>query len=524
MSFSVRISADLVSVEAGATVPLSIEIANRSDDVDRFEMEIEGLDPDWTAVPVPTFSVDPRDLQAEKVFFKPPRVSESLAGTYPFVVRVRSLVSGELRTAQGVFEIKPYHHLTMELSPKKGVFSAMKKANGFQATVMNLGNTGHTLRLFATDPEDALAYEFDQEQFTVGPGQTKTVQVAPRPTDSRPFASSRLHGFTVSARSVEAPSVMCSAQGQLEQRPVLSPSAILLIVIFGLVFAGWYALLPKPPRVDSLSLNPPTPVRGSQVTVEWTSSNATSVRLTINGQVYEGLKANGSMPITALDRGTVEAVAVRESKTSAPVSRAYVSSEPPTVPDPVIEQFRISPRQVKLGENLLVNYKLSGGVSKATLTPVGLDVDPDLTQATIVANLPGEITYKLVVENSAGKTVEKSFKVSVVQGSEASIVVYRVNPTQLPEEGGAVTVTWQLTKAERVELRVGNETFEVDPGRGSRDFIVTTTTEFTITAYDSTGKTIAQTRKVEVARPPTLEPPPDGVKSGDGLAGVGGLR
>ena len=98
MSFSVRIAADLVSVEAGATVPLGIEIANRSDDQDRFEMEVEGLDPDWTAVPVPTFSADPRDIQTEKVFFKPPRVSESLAGTFPFVIKVRSLVSDRKST------------------------------------------------------------------------------------------------------------------------------------------------------------------------------------------------------------------------------------------------------------------------------------------------------------------------------------------------------------------------------------------------------------------------------------------
>jgi hypothetical protein len=113
MSFSVRISSDLVSVEAGATVPLGIEVANRSDEADRFEMEVEGLDPDWTAVPVPTFAADPRDIQTEKVFFKPPRVSESSAGTFPFVIRIRSLVSGEVRTAQGILEIKPYHHLSI---------------------------------------------------------------------------------------------------------------------------------------------------------------------------------------------------------------------------------------------------------------------------------------------------------------------------------------------------------------------------------------------------------------------------
>ena len=116
MSFSIRLAEDMISVEAGVTVPLGVEIANRDEDQDRYEMEIEGLDPEWTAVPVPTFTVSARENHTEKVFFKPGRVSESVAGNYPFVIRVRSLENGEVRTAQGVLNIKPYHHHSMEVN------------------------------------------------------------------------------------------------------------------------------------------------------------------------------------------------------------------------------------------------------------------------------------------------------------------------------------------------------------------------------------------------------------------------
>src|SRR5258708_4820004 len=140
MSFAVRLSTDLVSVEAGATMPLAIEVVNRAETADRFELEVEGLDPEWTAVPVPTFPVGPGDTATEKVFFRTPRTPESQSGNYPFVIKLRSLTTGEQRTAQGVLQVQPFHHISAEISPKKGVVASFKRRNHFTLTLMNLGN------------------------------------------------------------------------------------------------------------------------------------------------------------------------------------------------------------------------------------------------------------------------------------------------------------------------------------------------------------------------------------------------
>lgn len=509
MSFSVRIFADLVSVEAGATMPLGIEIANRSDDADRFELEVEGLDPDWTAVPVPTFAVDPRDIQSEKVFFKPPRVSESLAGTYPFVIKVRSLVNGEVRTAQGILEIKPYHHLTMELTPKKGVYSAFRKSNVFQATIMNLGNTDHTLQVFASDPEDALAYEIEHQQISIGPGQTRTLAVTPKPTAKRAFSGSRLHGFTVSTRSIESPAIGSSAQAQLEERPAISPASLFIAVLFLLVFAGWYALLPKPPQLNRLTLTPIDPVRGQSLKVEWTSTNATSVQLTFGGRTITDLKPNGEYSFTPEQSGTVEAVAIRDGKVSSPASRSFIVRDPEPVLDPEILSFDITPKTAKPGDTLLVKYKLGPNVQEATLEPSGITLDKVLEQVQITADIQGNVRYTLVAKNQ-DKVARKSVTVSVVATSDASIVVFRAEPLRLVEGGGRVVITWQFARAERRELKAGDEPPAQVEESGTRDYIIDRTTEFTITGYDAQGRTVSRTIKVEVAAPSldSPEPPP----------------
>src|SRR5579862_3600243 len=155
MSFLARLGSDLITVEAGATTPLSIELINRGDAADQFELSIEGLDPEWTAVPVPVVTLKEHETQEEKIFFKPPRVSESSSGNYPFVLRVRSLNSGDARTVQGVLTVKPFNHLSVELSPKKGYVSPVTHHNTFDVTLVNLGNTEHTVQLFGSDPEEA---------------------------------------------------------------------------------------------------------------------------------------------------------------------------------------------------------------------------------------------------------------------------------------------------------------------------------------------------------------------------------
>ncbi|HTQ10317.1 MAG TPA: hypothetical protein VMI31_09625, partial [Fimbriimonadaceae bacterium] len=210
MSFTIRLAQDLTAVEAGATVPLSIEVTNKAEDADRYEMQVEGIDPEWTATPEPVFTVGPHEIHSQKVFFKPPRVSESLAGNYPFVIKVRSLNSGDARTVQGVLEIKAFNHLSMELTPKKGYSTPFRREAEFTLMVMNLGNTEHTLQLSGADPDEECAFDFESEQVTVGPGQQREVVVGVAAAKGGLISSSRLYGFAISARSIQNPNLTAS--------------------------------------------------------------------------------------------------------------------------------------------------------------------------------------------------------------------------------------------------------------------------------------------------------------------------
>lgn len=505
MSLTVRLTSDLVQVEAGATAPLTIEVVSRSEQPDQLEIQIEGLDPEWTAIPVPVFNLEAGETRSEKVFLKPPRASESLAGNYPFVVRVRSLNSGESRVAQGVLEIKPFQHLSVDVQPKRGSVGNARRRFPFQVTVMNLGNAEHTIQMHASDPDDACAFEFEQEKLTLSPGQQRTMVMNAGGSRSPLLANTRLYGFSVVARSISAPNVMGSAQAQLEQKALASPGAFAAFVALLVLIVGWFLLIPKPPSVDGLLLEKKSIVLGESVNVRWEASNAKWVELQLNGKtVQDRLVAKGNITVTPDEAGDVRvtAIAMNGEKKSDPVHALITVAKPAVVPPPRVLAFDVKPKQLRMGQTFAVSYKLGPSVVKATLSPPGMQLDPKVSEIELTANRSGQIVYRLLVENSKGETDEKSVRINVVDTSKATIVVFDVQPKVLEPGGGEVRLTYQFANAVRVELRTGDRVETLETVQGARSVSIDRTTTFTLIGYDDAGKTVERKIRVVVKPPP----------------------
>lgn len=517
MSFAVRLSTDLVSVEAGATSPLTIEVVNRSEEGDRFELEVEGLDPEWTAVPVPAFMVGPGDTASEKVFFRTPRTPESLAGNYPFVIKVRSLASGEQRTAQGVLQIQPYHHISAEISPKKGVVATMRHHNRFTVTLMNLGNTEHTVQLSASDPEEALAFDFEQAQVTIAPGQQRDVAVTAQPATKRMISNTRLYGFSVTARSMDVPAVASAAHAQLEQRPTFTVAGLIFWLVVIAVGIGWYEAMPRPPTIE-FGVSRAEVTLGQTVTVWWRTQYSQQVHVEANGvPVYDGIQQTGQIEYTPKRGGEVNllAYAVGTSRKSPEKEATVNVVVPPPAPLPVIESFSADPTRVRVGESTVFSYKFNDAVVRATLSPLNQELNLNDEKIEIPVNWEGPKTFTVIAENRDHKVAKKSVKVSGFQESEVKVIAFDVSATHLAYPGGLVTVSWQLTDAVHADIKpnVSQTTTEVDPNKGKFDIYLDKSTTFTLVAKDKNNLPVTQTLRVTVDPAP---PPPVDSTSGVG--------
>ncbi|MCH8978525.1 MAG: hypothetical protein IH945_04695 [Armatimonadetes bacterium] len=512
MSFEVRLASDTFQAEPGTAAPVAVEVVNSSTEPVTVDITVEGVDPEWVAIPVPSIAVGRGETCTERFFLKPPRGPESLAGTYPFVVRVTDPESGVSRLRQAALEVKTFHHLSIDVQPRRGLVSPFSRQTVFQATVMNLGNVEHTVELSANDQDDLFAFEFESEQLTVSPGAQKTVSLTATAKKPALMANARLQQFSASCRSLANKTVAASGHGQIEQRALITPGILALCALVIAISTSFFLFLPKRPTVDIMTIDRDRLLTTKAFTVKWSTSNAKSVTIVFNDQRYENQAVSGSRAFSIDHPGdfTIEVTAVRGRRASDAKTRSVAVRRPPVVPEPVIEQFSIEPSDLVIGQVFQVNYSLNEAVTKATLSPVGSVLDPRANGIQLIAQVAGEFEYKIIAQNSAGQTVERSQMVRIVRGSKATIVVFRADPPIVDPFVGRVKLTWQLTNALRTEIRYSGRTLvlpEHEKLSGERDFPIFDDTTFTLIGTDVDGVTIQREVTVKVRNPDDMFDP-----------------
>jgi hypothetical protein len=223
------------------------------------------------------------------------------------------------------------------------------------------------------------------------------------------------------------------------------------------------------------------------------------VELVVDGTVYSDLGPSGRKVIESSEmegvdiegkQVPIEVRAASGRRVSSTKTR-LVSILPKEVPlEPVILEFSITPTEMKVGDVYQVSYKLSESVTEAILEPIGQILDPRLEGSQFNAQVAGEFDYKLTARNAAGDEVERVVHVKIVQGSKASIIVFRADRAFVDPLEGRVTLTWQVNNAARIELfengRLGPRFTEPE---GQIDRLVLQDTTFKLVVTDDEGVT-----------------------------------
>ncbi|HLO98565.1 MAG TPA: hypothetical protein VK171_08215, partial [Fimbriimonas sp.] len=385
-----------------------------------------------------------------------------------------------------------------------------KSQNIFALTLMNLGNSEQQFQLSADDPEDACAYEFDEETVTLAPGQQKDIDFVVNPKHGSPFGSTRLIGFAVNARGTTNQGVAATSQAQLEVRPFLTPLSLTTIVGIGAVATIFWFTQPKPPSVRLEIVGAKQVFKGDKIQVHWVAEHATSVKLVAGGEtIKENLAPEGSEEIEAPLVGTlkIQVVAFRDSRSSDPATLNVSVKEPPVIPDPEIVRFYAEPDTVNKGERITLNYKFSPSVTKAYLSPQNIDLNLNVNSILVDPATIGWNEFTLVAENSVKKLTKKVIKVNVLDPCLAKIVKFAVEPVVVDPVSGKVTLSWQVSTSVRVELSyTGAKTYTLEPV-GTTDIPIIGKTTFTLKAFDVNGKSITKSITVDLKKP---DPPATG--------------
>jgi len=499
---AVELSTTDVAIEAGQTAQLDVAITNQHETDDHVALEIEGIDVEWYALPVPSVTVAPGETKHARVLFKVGRSSDIAAGTYPFLVRARGMETGESGIQQAALTVKPFSALQVELDPKRATSTLLYRAPIFDIRVANLGNREETLDLYASDPEDHCAYEFEKDRVTVKAGATETVPMAAEPRSRPLVGSARLYQFNVTARSATDAYVSSSVSGQLERKAVLSTIVASLMMLALVVAGGWWLFRPRPVTVRSFTAEPLQVVAGEPVTLAWDIENPGEGTYISPGNLPIK-SAVGSVTVTP-QIPTTYVLTARGGGRRVVRQISVIVVPKPLPPRARIIEFRADHRKVHQGDVVTLSWRVDGA-KELVLNPIGtLNARMDRSRQVMPE---ATTTYVLSAQGADGDVVMKSVAVEVVPPttSIADIRAFRAEPPTI-SAGQTATLKWSVENAVAVELDNGIGG-QLEP-QGRFEVTPATTTTYTLRAADNKGNVVSRQVTVTVTAPALA--PPDG--------------
>ncbi len=187
-----------LTVQAGSSITMSVEVVNLSDFVDHFEVHAIGLPPDWVTQPTQTLDLLPGNRETTSITFHPPRASTSSEGHHAFEVRVTAEAKGisAVRT-QCSLTILPFNSYTTSIYPDR-----LRNKGKVELQIHNTSNTFATFTIAPRDREAMLHFNLEGTQYQLPPGYTESIIIDVNPQKRPWFGREQNYGYEIVASPV----------------------------------------------------------------------------------------------------------------------------------------------------------------------------------------------------------------------------------------------------------------------------------------------------------------------------------
>ncbi|MFT4165529.1 MAG: hypothetical protein QM650_09840 [Microlunatus sp.] len=248
----VSLDLDHVMVEPGGQASVTVTVRNLGSIVEGYRIEVvgEGVS-QWVDVLPPEVSVYPQQEATAVVVFSPPGGAGAPGGTWPFGILVRSTEDADASAvAEGDLEIGKVFGLQAKLLP---VNSSGRWNGRHVIQVTNWGNSPVTLKLSATDADQALGFMIRPETVEVPLGGTATARLWAKTKAPTLRGTPTRIPFTVTGERQGAPPPQApptpygvtldrpSVDGAFNQKPILTRGSVTAGVLALLLVVGAFA-------------------------------------------------------------------------------------------------------------------------------------------------------------------------------------------------------------------------------------------------------------------------------------------
>ena len=264
------LSSTALQVQAGVIpVQATLQIQNLGDIVDKFLVEIEGLDETWYSRSASSIALMPQATDQVQITFQPPKKKGVKAKEYPFVVTVRSQSTPEEATSiVAQLEVLPAVDFKLGIHPYR---VSCRKKGTFRIRLANTGVSDINFTLDATDLDEGLRFRFKTDNPEVTSWNTVEVPMIAKPKRGSGVGEKKRYDISVTAIAGEGnmQTINCELYHSPfigSWRPILR--AIRIIFFIAIIVAVVYFVLKWGGGWQTLTSSPQTWLNNLIHTVE----------------------------------------------------------------------------------------------------------------------------------------------------------------------------------------------------------------------------------------------------------------
>lgn len=228
----VSLSPTVLQAYAGGTpVQATLQVQNLGEIVDKFLVEIEGLDEAWYSRSASSIALMPQATDQVQISFQPPKKKGVKSKEYPFAITVRSQSTPEEATSVvGQLEVLPSVEFKLGVHPFR---VSCRKKGTFRISIANTGVTNVNFALAATDLDEGCRFRFKTENPEVTAWNTVEVLMVTKPKRGSMVGEKKRYDITVTATAAEGntQSINC----ELYHNPFIGSWRLILRVLRAII-------------------------------------------------------------------------------------------------------------------------------------------------------------------------------------------------------------------------------------------------------------------------------------------------
>ena len=237
-TIAVSLASPGAPIAAGSPTTATVSIQNRGNVVDELTISVLDLPAAWVKVSRPSLSLVPNARDEVTIVIQPPRTAEAAAKEYAFSVAVVSRETSREVRALGKVTVLPFEGFKITLDP-------VRATRDFKVTAENSGNVPIAFAYAGVQDDNALDFQFEEDQITLEPGQRKEVRVQVVAKSKKMLGDAQITPFRIEARPKSSSVQKAAADGQLRVQPPLQrwKWPVIAIIAVGLLGGAAFAFL-----------------------------------------------------------------------------------------------------------------------------------------------------------------------------------------------------------------------------------------------------------------------------------------